>query len=155
MRRYTEISFDVLPIDNDGYHIMIKGKINDKDANFIIDTGASQTVFDKTTINDFVEPTPVKHKKGVSASVGASDINITLSVIGKISFNDFNLFDYKGIIIDLSHINDSYRKFNLPVIHAIIGGDILKCYDAVINYRLKKLRLTPKKKPDASHSNNR
>lgn len=63
MRRYTEIPFDVLPIDNDGYHIMIKGKINDKDANFIIDTGASQTVFDKTTINDFAEPTPVKHKK--------------------------------------------------------------------------------------------
>lgn len=144
MRRYTEIPFDILTIDNEGFHIMTKGKINDKDANFIIDTGASQTVFDKNLINDFTEPSPVEHKKGVSASVGASDIDITLSSIGKISFNDLDINDYQGIIVDLSHINDSYRKLNLPMIHAIIGGDILKRHNAVINYRLKKLRLTKK-----------
>jgi hypothetical protein len=36
-----------------------------------------------------------------------------------------------------------YGKLGLPRIDGIIGGDLLKRYKAVINYKGKKLRLTP------------
>lgn len=43
----TTIPLQILPIENDGFHLMIVVKINRKNANLIIDTGASRTVFDE------------------------------------------------------------------------------------------------------------
>ena len=50
----TNVPIEILPIEDDGFHLMLKAKINGKKANLIIDTGASRTVFDEILIKDFL-----------------------------------------------------------------------------------------------------
>ena len=49
----------------------------------------------------------------------------------------------KAVALDLENIHEMYGKLHLPHIDGIIGGDLLRRYRAVINYRCKKMRLTP------------
>ena len=45
------------------------------------------------------------------------------------------------IIIDLKHVNNALNEQNCTPIHGIIGSDILKKGNAIINYKSKYLYL--------------
>ena len=45
-----EIPINIINIEGDGFHIVTEGHINGKAARFVVDTGASRTVFDKDRI---------------------------------------------------------------------------------------------------------
>ena len=59
----------------------------------------------------------------------------------EISFSDAAVLD----ISDEEAINTSYEMIKLPPIDGVLGGDLLRKYQAVLSYRLKKIRLFPKK----------
>ena len=46
----TQVPFNIIPIEEDGFHLQLSGKINDNDVNLLIDTGASRSVFDENKI---------------------------------------------------------------------------------------------------------
>ena len=122
---------------------MVKGLIHDKEANFLIDTGASRSVFDPNTITDFIDNIQFEKKEGMTAGVGSSDLESATFVIDSFSVGELEIDEYEAVALDLENIHEMYGKLGLPRIDGIIGGDLLKCYKAVINYRSKKLRLTP------------
>ena len=76
MRRYIEIPIQLLDIEGEGFHIMIKGMIHGKEASFLIDTGASRSVFDPKTISSFIDDLHFEKKEGLSAGLGISDSEI-------------------------------------------------------------------------------
>ena len=121
---------------------MIKGKINGMEANFIIDTGASRSVFDPTVITRFVENPQFKKKPGLTAGVGGSDIDTSTFIIDTLSFGDIEIKHYEAVALDLENIHETYGKQGLPAIDGIIGGDLLYRLKATINYRLRKIRFT-------------
>ena len=143
MRRYIEVPLQLLDIEGEGFHVMIKGLIHGKEANFLIDTGASRSVFDPTTISNFIENLQFEPKEGMTAGVGSSDLESATFIIDSLAFGDLKIHDYEAVALDLSNIHEMYGKLGLPKIDGILGGDLLKRYKAVINYRSKKLRLTP------------
>ena len=143
MRRYIEVPIQLLDIEGDGFHIMVKGMIHGKEAHFLIDTGASRSVFDPNTIANFIDDIKFEKKEGVTAGVGSSDLESSTFVIDTISVGDMEIHDYEAVALDLENIHEMYAKLALPHIDGIIGGDLLKEYKAMINYRSKKLRLTP------------
>jgi len=55
MRRYIEVPIQLLDIEGEGFHIMVKGMIHGKEARFLIDTGASRSVFDPVNVSKFIE----------------------------------------------------------------------------------------------------
>ena len=122
---------------------MVKGKINGLEANFLIDTGASRSVFDPTVIARFIDNPKFEKKEGMTAGVGSSDLESSTFVINHWTIGELEINHYEGVALDLENIHEMYRKIHLPHIDGIIGGDVLKRYKAVINYRSKKLRLTP------------
>ena len=122
---------------------MVKGLIHDKEANFLIDTGASRSVFDPNTITDFIDNIQFEKKEGMTAGVGSSDLESATFVIDNFFIGKLEIHDYEAVALDLENIHEMYGKLGLPRIDGIIGGDLLKRYKAVINYRSKKLRLTP------------
>ena len=63
MRRYIEIPIQLLDIEGEGFHIMVKGMIHGKEASFLIDTGASRSVFDPKTITTFIDGLTFEKKK--------------------------------------------------------------------------------------------
>lgn len=144
MRRYIEIPIEIINIEGDGYHIITYGAINDRRARFVVDTGASRTVFDKEKIMEYIEKPEFSEKEGISAGIGGTDISSFLFSLESISFGELYIYDYQAIAMDLSNINDSYAMIGLPAVEGVLGGDLMKKYQAVINYKSKKMRLTPK-----------
>lgn len=144
MRRYIEIPIEIINIEDDGYHIITYGAINGRRARFVVDTGASRTVFDKEKIMEYIEKPEFSEKEGISAGIGGTDISSFLFSLESISFGELYISDYQAIAMDLSNINDSYAMIGLPAVEGVLGGDLMKKYQAVINYKSKKMRLTPK-----------
>ena len=143
MRRYIEVPLQLIDIEGEGFHIMVKGMIHDKEANFLIDTGASRSVFDSKTISNFIDDIQFEKKEGLTAGVGSSDLESSTFKIESFSIGDLEITEYEAVALDLENIHEMYGKLGLPCIDGIIGGDLLKRYKSVINYKGKKLRLTP------------
>lgn len=143
MRRYLEIPIQLLDIEGDGFHIMVQGRINGKEANFLIDTGASRSVFDLVTMSEFIDAPLFQKKEGITAGVGSSDLESSTFDIESIGIGDMEIKHYQAVAIDLENIHETYENIHLPKIHGIIGGDILVKHKAIINYRLMKIKIRP------------
>ena len=143
MRRYIEVPIRLLDLDGDGFHVMVEGTIHGKVANFLVDTGASRSVFDALHIADFIGAPHFEPKESLSAGVGGNDLETSVFVIAAWSIGELEINDYKAVAIDLSNVHELYAKLFLPRIDGIIGGDLLAKHKAVINYRSLKMRLTP------------
>jgi len=137
-----QIPIQLLDIEGEGFHILIEGKINGLEAQFLIDTGASRSVFDPTVISRFIENPKFKKKKGITSGVGGNDLESSTFKIASLSFGDIELHDYEAVALDMQNIHETYEKLGLPAIDGIIGGDILYRLKATINYRLRKIRFT-------------
>ena len=144
MRHYIEIPINIINIEGDGFHLIAEGMINNKPARFVVDTGASRTVFDKDRILNYIDNPEFNEKEGISAGIGGTDLSSFIFNIEELSFGDLKINDYQAVAMDLSNVNNSYAMLKLPPIDGVLGGDLMKKYQAVINYKLKKMRLTPK-----------
>lgn len=143
----TEIPIHIVPIENDGFHLLIKVLVNNKKANMLIDTGASKTVFDKNRIGNFVESTEFDLNDKLSTGLGTSTMESHVTMIKKIKLGNISVSNYKTILLDLSHVNHSYQQLSIKPIDGVIGSDLLKDYRAVIHYGKEVLRLShPKEK---------
>ena len=142
---YIEIPINIISIEGDGFHLIAEGLINNKTARFVVDTGASRTVFDKDRILNYINNPEFAKKDGLSAGIGGTDISSFIFNIEELSFGDLKITDYQAVAMDLSNINNSYEMIKLPHIDGVLGGDLLRKHNAVISYRLKKIRLFPTK----------
>ena len=145
MQRYIELPINIISIEGDGFHLIAEGRINGKTARFVVDTGASRTVFDKDKILNYINNPEFSEKEGISAGIGGTDISSFIFDIEELSFGKLKITDYQAVAMDLSNVNDSYALINLPPIDGVLGGDLLVKHKAVISYRLKKIRLFPTK----------
>ncbi|MBR2051433.1 MAG: clan AA aspartic protease [Bacteroidales bacterium] len=144
MHRYIEVPINIISIEGDGFHIIAEGLINGKSARFVVDTGASRTVFDKERILDYIDNPEFNEKEGLSAGIGGTDISSFIFKLEELSFGELSVKDYQAVAMDLSNVNNSYAMLNIPPVEGVLGGDLLYKHKAVISYKLKKMRLTPK-----------
>ena len=144
----TTVPFKILSLDADGFHLMIKAKINGKPANLIIDTGASKTVLDRTRVSKYVkEKDFISHDK-LSSGLGTNTMESQMTILKKLSIGDLVINDYTTVLLDLSHVNSSYQQIGLKPVEGVLGSDILLLYNAVIDYEKKilKFKYSPKRK---------
>ena len=142
---YVELTITIISFEGAGFHLIAEGCINGKTARFVVDTGASRTVFDKDKILNYINNPEFSEKEGISAGIGGTDISSFIFDIEELSFGELKIKDYQAVAMDLSNVNDSYAMIKLPPIDGVLGGDLLVKYKAVISYRLKKIRLFPTK----------
>ncbi|MBU1370153.1 MAG: retroviral-like aspartic protease family protein [Bacteroidetes bacterium] len=136
----VELPFQLISIEGDGYHIMVNGKINGLDARFLVDTGASRTVFDIEGIKKFVpEPEFLENEK-LSTGLGTNEMPSMVVEIDKLSFGEAFIEYYTAIAIDLKHVHFSYQNLGLPPIDGVLGGDLLVRFRSVINYKTRKIK---------------
>ncbi|MFL5762296.1 MAG: retropepsin-like aspartic protease [Bacteroidia bacterium] len=137
----SNIPFKVIDISGEGYHLMLKLKINGKVASVIIDTGASKSVFDKTRIERFVKDKNFTTHDSLSSGLGTNSMTSQITTIKKLKIGDLEIENYKTVLLDLSHVNASYEQVGLKAVDGVLGSDILLKYDAVIDYKKKLLKL--------------
>ena len=137
-----QLPVHLLDIEGEGFHVMIQGKINGMEANLLVDTGASRSVFEIKTISKFVDNPQFEKKEGITAGVGGSDFECSTFMIDTLTLGDIEIKDYEAVAIDLDAIHENYEKLGLPTIDGILGGDLLYRLKTTINYRLRKIRFT-------------
>ena len=134
---------DLLPIEEDGFHIFIPVRINGKKARFLVDTGASRSVVDKDRITRFIPDDKLVFEKleKLSTGLGTNNMESKTIVLEMISLGREKFKNYRIVALDLSHVNQSYNMLGLKNIDGVIGGDLLDTMNAVINYGKKVLTI--------------
>ncbi len=135
----TKLPFEILPIENDGFHLQLKVRINGVEANLILDTGASRSVFDETRITLFTKNNHVEDNERLSTGLGTNTMTSKKVILEKLQLNELIIENYEATILDLAHVNQSYEKLELELIDGVLGSDILVEYNAIIDYGRKEL----------------
>lgn len=139
------IKFKKIKIDAMGCHLLINVKINSKKVTLVLDTGASQTVLDFETANRFTKNKAEQLHEASSTGVGGEPLQSHMLTIEKFKIGDVLVRNNLFVLLDLQHVNAQYEKMNKPVIHGVLGGDILNTFNAVIDYKKSTLTLRYKK----------
>ncbi len=135
-----KIPLQIIELEHDNYHILIEGKFADGTlAYWIIDTGASKTVFDKN-LSDYYEIIESDNLDDYqSAGINQGMMETSVGKLIYCRFNELEIKDRKVALLDLSHINQIYEKYTSYKIAGLIGGDILMNYGCTIDYNDKIL----------------
>jgi predicted aspartyl protease len=136
------IKLDIIPIEDDGYHIFIDASINGKIARLLIDTGASRTVFDAGRIKVFLDQEDHEFEKidKLSTGLGTNTMESHSVMLKEFTLGDTTFSDYYTVVLNMEHVNQSYRMLGFPEIDGVLGGDLLHELKAVIDYRKKQIR---------------
>jgi predicted aspartyl protease len=138
-RKKINVKIKMINIDRKGCHLAVNVKINRKKAFLIIDTGASQTVFDKNRIGEFLGHEQFEKVDSLSSGLGTNTMESHVVKVPKITIGEMELINERIILLDLSHVNQSYSMMKMKLIDGVIGGDMLKKYKAVIDYGKKMI----------------
>ena len=134
------ISLIVCSIDEDGYHLFIEAEMNGKEARLLIDTGASRSVFDKNRINRFSENELIT-AEALSSGLGTNTMESHTINLESLKLGSLELKDFEAVLLDLSHVNESYASMELDLIDGVIGSDLLMQHQASIDFKKKVLKL--------------
>lgn len=133
------IKIKLIKIDREGCHLCVSGKIKNKKINLIIDTGASQTIFDKNRISNYIGHEDFQKAESLSSGLGTNTMESHMVEFKGFTIGDMEFPHEKMMLLDLSHVNESYTMMNLKPIDGVIGGDLLKKYRAIIDYDKKQI----------------
>ena len=137
----TIVPIDIITLGEDNsYHLLTSGSINGVNYFFLIDTGASHTIFDSTLVPQ-VDETDSIYKEIQSAGIQSGELKSSIGRIKKFKIGQLKLTEWTVVLIDLSHINSLYKKFTNKSIAGLLGGDFLLKHQAIIDYKKKKLVL--------------
>lgn len=139
-RNYTEIPIHL----NTMGHLEVDVKIDGIKTGFFVDTGASNTVIDIEFAKDnLLEFADINMQGG---GIGTSEMVIFHRQINLFKINKFKIHLFDLYATDFKHIKDSLAKKGiLETCNGVIGADILIKYNAVIDYKKKKLYLKNEK----------
>jgi len=135
------IPLKFLTIEGDGTHLLAAVKINGKKAKLLVDTGASRTVFDINRIKKFTGTKKFDKNKQLSTGLGTSTMQSHNTILKTLEIGKLKLKEFEAILLDLSHVNDSYERIGHSTIDGVLGGEVLVKHKAVIDYGKKQMRL--------------
>lgn len=134
-----ETPLEILSLQEDGFHLLVEVVVFGQTFKAVIDTGASKTVFDKSTVMQYIDPEILLLSDKVSTGLGTNSMESFLLKIPRLLIGPLLIADMQIAVLDLSIINETYQKLELNPIIGVIGGDILMQYGAVIDYAAQKL----------------
>ena len=130
-----KIPIQIIELEPDNYHIIISSTFADgTNVNWIIDTGASKTVFDKNLV-EYYSILEGESDEIHTAGIEEQPQEISFALLKPIQFGKLNVENFKVALLDLSHINKLYLKAADIKVCGLIGGDFLMKYKAAINYK--------------------
>ncbi len=136
-----KIPVQIIELEEDNFHIIISSKFFDSTIGYwVVDTGASKTVFDKnlTSKYNLSDDSPDKVN---TAGIGGMPMESVLAEIKEISWGKIKLEKLKVALLDLSSINKLYSKAANLNICGLLGGDFLMKYNAIVDYKRKIITL--------------
>ena len=144
-KKKVTIKFQLKKIDAIGYHLILPIQINKKKAVMVIDTGASQSVFDKDRIARILGHEKFTKLDTLSTGLGTSSMKSHSVTLPEMKIGSVKIENEEIIVLDLSHVNASYKVMGIKPIDGILGGDFLQKFKAIIDYGNKCIILNASK----------
>ncbi len=131
-------------LEADGFHLFVDAELNGKRINMLVDTGASKTVFDINRISKFVRKRKKSFKsfENLSTGLGTNTMESHFTKVKMFCISELTLEDYNAILLDMTHVNQSYEMLGIQAIDGVLGSDLLMEYKAVIDYKSLILKLS-------------
>ena len=140
-----KIPLKLINLQDDGFHLLVEIVVFGEKHLAVLDTGASRTVFDKTLLNHHLTDITLaedEHSEDHQATTLFTTSNTVLATLPVLKIGKLKLKKYTTVGLDLQSVNDTYEHLGHPVIAAIIGGDILRKFKAVIDYKKLVVKLS-------------
>ena len=117
-------------------HYLIEAKVNGIDGTFILDTGASNSCICTSLEDKFKVISKESKEKASSANSEMTNTKISKSNIIQIGKweDKINLISF-----DMNHINNALSQKKVSPIDGILGADILKKSNSILDYKSNKL----------------
>lgn len=135
------IPFDLVSLQEDGYHCLIKGAVNGNPLLIVLDTGASRSCFDIAFLQQFVAQQSIQTNDSMTSGIGTNTLSSFITTVDVFSMESFVIEHYQAIGLDLTHIHEAYKQVGLPQVNGILGADILARHQAIIDYRKREITL--------------
>lgn len=126
---YKRIKFKVSKTQ----HLLIKGKINGIEGNFILDTGASNSCVGFDEIAHFELKATDSDTR--AAGAGGTGMITQTSVKNRLRIGRWDTKAFGIVIFDMTHVNEALRQYRAKPVHGIIGADVLIKGEAIIDYK--------------------
>lgn len=141
MAKKIKIPLEIISLQEDGFHLFVKGKLGKHAIRLLIDTGASKTVLDKKFITERFPELKLEVNEQLTTGVGTNTIQSEFTDLDNLRVGKLKLKNYKVAVLDLQHVNETYSMIQLPPIDGVLGCDVLVEYGAVIHLKNKELRI--------------
>ena len=63
------------------------------------------------------------------------------TTLNKFRIGDVLMENFEAVLLDMSHINESYTQIGFKAIDGVLGSDIMYAYKADIDYKKMTLKL--------------
>lgn len=137
------VPLELINLHDDGFHLLVKIVVFGKKFNAVLDTGASKTVLDKSTVEKYITTEELLQSEKLSTGLGTSTMESHTVILPYLKIGKLKLENFEVAVLDLSTISVAYETLNLPPVLGVLGGDILYSHSAVINYEKLVLKLLP------------
>ena len=139
--RTTRVPLQLINLQNDGFHLLVEVVVFGRPFNAVLDTGASKTVLDKTTVENHINIGDLLISDKLSTGLGTNSMESFILNLPSLKIGKLNLEDFEAAVLDLSSISVAYESLELPPVIGVLGGDILNQYNAIIDYGNLQLTL--------------
>ncbi|UOE48161.1 aspartyl protease family protein [Mucilaginibacter sp. SMC90] len=134
----------IIDLHDDGFHPLVEVILFGKTFTMVLDTGASKTAFDQTTLTEANETMNILASEKLSTGLGTNTMESFTATVSDMYIGELPVAEFEAAVLDLSTINVAYGQMGHPLVLGVLGGDILMKYKAVIDYGQQILKL---KKP--------
>lgn len=124
-----------------GSHILVKVGINRYRGHyFVVDTGASATVVDSNLkgLKEMIQPEEIQ-----SYALSDEMLQTRFCLVDKFYVGDVLFPGTLMAALDLSGLQNMYRRFTKIKISGLLGGDFLSSGKAIIDYKKQSLSFIP------------
>ena len=142
-KKPVSVPLSIEQLQGTGYHVFVHVKVNGKKCRFLIDTGASHSVISKAYYEKKLGKKKLKTVKQATTGLHSSTSKSHFGDVAKLSLGKLTIDDITLAAIDLSHVNETYKELKKKKIDGIIGSDLLRKQNAVIDYGQAVLLLIP------------
>ncbi|MBA3899617.1 MAG: clan AA aspartic protease [Bacteroidetes bacterium] len=136
-----KVPLDVVKIEDEGFHPHLLVKINNKVAVMLVDTGASKTVFDLELIKKYIKNIASEVHDKFTTGLGTSSMVSHKATINKLEIGEMEIINWDAVLLDLSHVNNSYEQLGIQEIAGVIGSDLLVQFKAKVDFEKSILTL--------------
>ena len=135
------IPLQIIDLHDDGFHPLLDVFVLGEQFKLVLDTGASKTAFDQSTLMQANQYVLLQPSDRLSTGLGTNTMASFTAKITDLYLSIFLVPEFEVAVLDLSAINIAYAQLNHPLVLGVLGSDILMKYKAVIDYGKQLLSL--------------